>query len=60
MGMDIISKYYDKQDGYHIGAEHDEFHMYAPENEISEEDVALLNGLGWHTVDEDGNWRAFV
>jgi hypothetical protein len=46
-GVEIISKYYDDADGYHIGAEHDVFYMYQTDNPITKEDLDALIAHGW-------------
>jgi hypothetical protein len=50
-GINILRQYYDKPDGYHIGAEHDEFYMYATDKPVSAEDVKKLLTLGWFQTD---------
>ena len=64
-GIAIISRYYEKQDGYHIGAEHDTFYMYATDRPIPPPDVEALHKLGWFQegVDEYDpaeGWCTFV
>ena len=46
-GINILRPYYDKQDGYHLGAEHDEVYLYATDKPVSEEDLKKLLSLGW-------------
>jgi hypothetical protein len=66
-GLTVLSKYYDK-DGYHTGAEHDQFYTYATDRPVSPDDVANLKELGWFQPDmeddaeydpEEG-WSAFT
>lgn len=67
-GINILRPYYDDPDGYHLGAEHDQFYMYATNRPVSDEDVKKLRELGWFQPDadeddgydpEDG-WSAFT
>jgi hypothetical protein len=67
-GLNILSGYFDGGDGYHIGAEHDQFYVYATHKPLTDEDVAKMRELGWFQPDlgddapyspEDG-WSAFV
>jgi len=46
-GINIIRKYYDDQNGYHLGAEHDQFYLYETDRFVSEKDQSLLRELGW-------------
>ncbi len=41
-GVEIISRYYNDPDGYHIGAEHDVFYMYQTNKPISKHDLEAL------------------
>jgi hypothetical protein len=71
-GLEILIKYYDNQEGFHLGAEHDIFYMYPTDNPVSDSDVELLRNLGWHQedceydgdgkfiYDVDNAWGAFV
>ena len=47
-GLLILQPYYDKQDGYHSGAEHDELYAYATDRPLSDKDVEKMIALGWH------------
>ena len=44
--LQIFQKYYDK-DGFHIGAEHDQFYVYPTDRPLSEEDLKTVVVLGW-------------
>lgn len=46
-GLDILIKYYDDLDDYHIGAEHDKILMFETDRPLSEEDVKNMRDLGW-------------
>ena len=73
-GMQILLPYYDKDDGYQTGADHDVIYMYATDRPVSEEDRAKLEALGWHqegadepeeegglpSYDADEGWYTFV
>ena len=63
-GIEILRKYYDGNDGYHIGAEHDQFFMYATSTKIPETDIARLKELGWNQeteeYDENEAWYAYT
>lgn len=73
-GIQILSKYYDKPNGYHIGAEHDVFYVYSTDRQVATEDLNKLCELGWFqdadTGDEDEfkpehydpeeGWQAFM
>lgn len=50
-GINILRAYYDDPDGYHIGAEHDEFYMYATDKPVSDDDLKKLLALGWFQSD---------
>lgn len=58
-GLKIFRKYYDK-DGYHNGAEHDQFYVYVTDREMSKEDVETVINLGWFQPDVryDGDFKA--
>jgi hypothetical protein len=67
-GLTILRPYYVKQDGFHIGAEHDQFFAYATDNPLSDGDVAKMRELGWFqpdtvddiTYDPENGWIAFT
>ena len=67
-GLTILRPYYNDSDGYHIGAEHDQFFAYMTDRPLSDEDVNKMRELGWFQPDtgegngyypEDG-WSAFT
>ncbi len=58
-GMQILSKYYEKSDGSHTGADHDIIFMYEPELKISEKDLARLEELNWD-IHETGSWMVWT
>jgi hypothetical protein len=68
-GLTILRPYYNDPDGYHIGAEHDQFFAYATDKPLSDEDVDKMRELGWFQPDgepmdsiyypNDG-WNAFT
>ena len=56
-GLLILKKYYN-EDGYHIGANQDQFYVYRTDYPLSSEDVDSLIDLGWfqpNTIDHDPN-----
>lgn len=71
-GINILRPYYNDPDGYHIGAEHDEFYMYATDKRLSDEDLKKLLALGWFQPEggahedtpqdyrSDNGWMAFT
>lgn len=46
-GLQILSKYYDKLDGHHTGAEHDQFYAYQTDRPLTDEDLNRMVELGW-------------
>lgn len=66
-GLNILKPYYDNQDGFHIGAEHDQFYAYKTDRPLSSEDIEKMHNLGWFQPEtrdskynpEDG-WSAFT
>ena len=54
-GLTILRKYYAKPDGYHIGAEHDQFYAYATDLPLSDGDLEMMRALGWFQPDSDNN-----
>ncbi|MDB5848249.1 MAG: hypothetical protein JWP29_2001 [Rhodoferax sp.] len=67
-GLTILRKRFKGEDGFHIGAEHDEFFVYATDEPLSPEEVTKLQELGWSQSEvEDGapydpaeGWHTFV
>ena len=60
-GLAILAPYFDKPDGYHGSAEHDQFWVHKTDRPASPEDVAKLAALGWFQEDadtgEDEDWK---
>ena len=58
-GLQILQPYYDKPDGYYVGAGHDQFFAYATDRPLSEGAVKRMVELGWFQPDvnipEDGD-----
>jgi hypothetical protein len=50
-GLQILRPHYDKPDGYHLGAEHDQIYIYATNTQVSADDVAELLNLGFFQPD---------
>lgn len=65
-GLLILQPYYDQVDGYHIGAEHDQFYAYKTDRPLSPEDVQKMRDLGWfqpeqeEEYDPENGWSAFT
>lgn len=70
-GLKTLQPYYEGGDGYHIGAEHDQFYCYMTDCPLTPEDVQKMLTLGWFQPDngisEDGGeydpengWSAFT
>ena len=67
-GLKTLQPYYKDGDGYHIGAEHDQFYAYQTERPLTTEDVQKMRALGWFQPDQDDDaeynpedgWSAFV
>ena len=51
-GLNILQSYYES-DGYHIGAEHDQFYAYATDRTLPETAVNRLVELGWFQPDAE-------
>jgi hypothetical protein len=54
-GLQILSKYFKGGDGYHCGAEHDEFTVWRTDMPIEPVDLARLCELGWIQSGKAGN-----
>jgi hypothetical protein len=50
-GLEILKAYYDNPNGYHIGAEHDEFYAYKTDRPMPPEAVQKMLSLGWFQTD---------
>ena len=72
-GLKILQPYYDDGDGYHIGAEHDQFYAYATNRPLTPEDQKKMCDLDWFqpesgfssesegiNYDPDDGWSAFT
>jgi len=66
-GLNILRPYYIDPDGYHIGAEHDQFYAYATDRALSAEDQERMRTLGWFQPETDDDeysiedgWSAFT
>lgn len=47
-GLQILQPYYDKPDGYNVGAEHDVLFAFMTPKALSDDDVNKMIELGWH------------
>ena len=52
-GMTIISKYYNKDNNYNVGAEHDILYLFETDKPVSKEDLKTLIDLGWTQEEAD-------
>jgi hypothetical protein len=67
-GLKILQPYYEGGDGYHIGAEHDQFYAYKTDKPLTPEDVQKMRDLDWFQPDQDDGaeydpdegWSAFT
>lgn len=68
-GLNTLRPYYTDGDGFHIGAEHDQFYAYKTDKPLTPEDVQKMLDLGWFQPErEDGDanydpedgWSAFT
>lgn len=66
-GLKILQPYYLGGDGFHIGAEHDQFYCYQTDSPLTPEDVQKMRDLGWFQpetgddeYDPQEGWSAFT
>ena len=67
-GLKTLQPYYNGGDGYHIGAEHDQFYCYQTDKPLTPEDVQKMRDLGWFQpehedsdeYDQQEGWSAFT
>lgn len=66
-GLLVLREHYNGRDGYHIGAEHDQFYAWVTDTPLSEEEVTKMRSLGWFQPDSDDeeynpedSWSAFT
>jgi hypothetical protein len=52
-GLKTLQPYYKGGDGYHIGAEHDQFYAYQTERPLTSEDVQKMRDLGWFQPEQE-------
>jgi hypothetical protein len=56
-GMQILQKYYNSDNQYTCSAEHDIIYMFETDIDVSEEDISILEELGWNNEEDcDGAW----
>lgn len=68
-GLQILQPHF-KEDGYDIGAEHDQFYVYKTDTPLEPHEVLALVGLGWfqpdcgfespEDYDPEEGWSAFI
>jgi len=67
-GLKTLQPYYNGGDGYHIGAEHDQFYAYQTDKPLTPEDAQKMRDLGWfqpeqkdkEKYDPENGWSAFT
>lgn len=67
-GLEILRSHFPDSEGYPLGAEHDEIHVYSTETPLTEEEVTKMKALGWvqyglneeDPYDPDETWVFFV
>jgi hypothetical protein len=67
-GITILQAYFDQPDGYHIGAEHDQFYIYPTDQPLTALGVKELFAIGWFqpdaedtdVYDPEQGWSAYV
>jgi hypothetical protein len=52
-GLTILQNYYTDPNGYHIGAEHDQFFMWATDRPLTEEHATRMFVLDWFQSDSE-------
>ncbi|MDX7953927.1 hypothetical protein P7D22_22490 [Lichenihabitans sp. Uapishka_5] len=64
-GLEIMRTHYTDSDGYRLGAEHDQIHLFASDLPLTEEEMAELDALGWFQPEADDHdpeagWSCFT
>lgn len=70
-GLNTLRPYYTDGDGFHIGAEHDQFYAYKTDKQLTPDDQKRMVALGWFQpecgmsayggeYDPDNGWSAFT
>jgi hypothetical protein len=66
-GLKTLQPYYKDGDGFHIGAEHDQFYAYQTDRPLTPEDVQKMRDLGWfqpeqksEAYDPENGWSAIT
>lgn len=69
-GLEVLRTHYDNGDGYHIGAEHDQFYAYATDTPLTDAEFREMIDLGWFqpevpesepaVYDASEGWSAFT
>lgn len=58
-GLTILQKYRTSQQGFDVGAEHDELFAYATDLPLSVDDLARMRELGWRQTNWGNNNRDY-
>lgn len=67
-GLEILRPHFKDADGFHIGAEHDQFYVYMTDTPLNESELAEMKELGWFQpevkdnapYDPEEGWSAFT
>jgi len=73
-GLEIFARHFNDTSGFHLAAEHDQFFLYKTDSPLTEEELEVVNELGWFQdevpyddeteergpYDPDEGWSCFV
>ena len=74
-GLNVLRPFYNDPDGYHIGAEHDQFYAFKTDKPLTNEATQKMIDLGWFQdyeytegdedfalrhYDADESWTAYM
>ena len=59
-GFGILVRYFENLNSCDVCAEHDIIYVANPGNPITEDDIKLLNDLGWKYDGDEEHWYVFV
>ncbi len=67
-GLKTLQPYFTNGDGYHIGAQHDQFYVRQTDRPLTDEDVQKMRSLDWFQPGQEGDapydpeegWSAFT
>ncbi len=55
-GLTILQPYYNKPNGYNVGADHDVIYAYATSRPLSDVDLLKMIELGWHQEHDERDY----